>query len=84
MKQKDFGIIAVVVIISIVFSIVVSNYLFSVPANQQQQIQTVSVISTDFKDPDTQYFNKDSIDPSQLIPISLNTNVNTVPFTASQ
>ena len=83
MKQKDYLIIAVVVIISIVISVIISNKLFSIPANRQQTIQAVGVINTDFKDPDAQYFNKDSIDPSQLIPISLNINNTNVPFVTS-
>jgi hypothetical protein len=82
MKQKDIALIAVVVFLSAIISLVVSNSLFASPANRQQQVEVVQPISADFPPPDTHYFNKDSYDPTKVIIIGDNTNSD--PFSGSQ
>lgn len=82
MKQKDIALIAVVVIISAVISVLVSNVVFAPPKNRQQKVEVVQPISADFPVPDSHYFNSQSIDPTKLITIGDNTNPD--PFSASK
>ena len=81
MKQKDIALIVVVVVISAVVSLVVSRILFASPQKRQQQVDVVQALSSDFPNPDTRYFNSNSIDPTQLIQIGNSTNPN--PFTGN-
>jgi len=76
MKQKDIALILVIVIISIVVSLFVSNAVFAPPKNRQQQVPVVQPITSDFPKPDNHYFNADAIDPTQLITIGQNANPN--------
>ncbi len=82
MKQKDIFLIAVVVIVSAVISIVISGKLISSPKNRSQKVEKVFVISSEFPTPDEKYFNKDSIDPTQIIKIGDSSN--TKPFNSKQ
>ena len=79
MKQKDIVLIIVVVFISAVFSLVVSSVLISSPKNRQQKVEVVDPITSDFKTPDSKYFNANSIDPTKLIQIGDSNNPQ--PFT---
>jgi ABC-type phosphate/phosphonate transport system permease subunit len=79
MKQKDFLLIGVVVFISVIVSLFVSKAVFSSPKNRQQQVETVQAITSDFPQPDSHFFNKDSIDPTKLIQIGQDSNQD--PFT---
>lgn len=74
MKQKDLALIIVVVAVSSVLSLLISNKLFASPANRQQQVDAIGVITSTFPTPDSKYFNTNSIDPTQLIRIGNNTN----------
>lgn len=74
MKQKDFTLIAVIVVISAVISVIISNALISSPKNRQEKVEVVQPISPDFNTPDAKYFNTNSIDPTQLIQIENNSN----------
>lgn len=76
MKQKDIALIAVIVIVSGVLSLLVSRFVFSKPAERQQKAEVVDVITADFPQASPKYFNKDSIDPTQLIQIGNNANPN--------
>jgi hypothetical protein len=75
MKQKDIAMIIAVVFVSGIISFIVSGKLF-VASNGKQKVETVDTISPDFATPDSQYFNKNSIDPTQLIHIGNGTNPN--------
>ena len=81
MKQKDIALIIIIVFISGIVSFVVSGKLFA-GSNGHQSVETVDKISPDFNVPDSNYFNKNSIDPTQLIQIGNSTNPN--PFNISQ
>lgn len=81
MKQKDIALIAVIVVISAVTSLIVSNMVFAPPKNRQQEVEVVQPISANFPTPDTQYFNKDAFDPAKIISISNNNNP--APFSGS-
>ena len=74
MKQKDILLIAVIIIVSAVLSIVLSNMLISAPKNRQQKVEVVTPIKPDFNTPDNTYFNNNSIDPTQLIQIGGSSN----------
>lgn len=74
MKQKDIALIIIVVFFSGVISVFVSKSLIVPPENREQQVEKVQAITTDFKLPDKQFFNNDSINPTQLITIGDNAN----------
>lgn len=74
MKRKDVTLIIVVMAISAVISLVLSNVLFTSPKNRQEQVPVVEPITADFKLPDRKYFNDKSIDPTKIIKIGENNN----------
>lgn len=74
MKKKDLSLILVIVFISTIISLLVSKAIFAPPKNRQQQVEVVQVISTDFPQPDSHYFNSSSFDPTKLITIGQNNN----------
>ncbi len=69
MKQKDIILIVVIMIIAGIFSFIVSGMIFGKPADHKTQVEVVEPISADFPQVDQRYFNKDSIDSTQLIQI---------------
>jgi len=79
MKQKDIALILVLVFVSGVVSFLLSGWIFARPADRQQKAEIVDVITSDFSQPDTKFFNSNSIDPTQLIQIGNSNNPN--PFT---
>jgi hypothetical protein len=78
MKRKDIMLIIVVAFISGVVSLIISNWLISSPKNRQQKVEVVEALSSNFPTPDSQYFNKDSVDPTK--PIQIGGNPNPTPF----
>ena len=64
MKQQDIALIIVIAAISATVSFVVSDKIFVTPANRQQKVEVVDVISPTFTQPDKKYFNSSSIDPT--------------------
>lgn len=74
MKQKDLILIIVVVFVSGVFSIVISNMLISSPKNRQEKVEVVEPITAEFTQPPEKYFNKSSFNPTQTIRIDGNNN----------
>lgn len=74
MKQKDISLILVVVFVSAVFSLVISNIFISTPENRQEQVEVVGVISSDFPEVDKQFFNDQAINPTVIIKIGENQN----------
>lgn len=81
MKQKDIITLVVAVFFAILVSVLASKLIFASPKNRQQQVEVVPVITADFPTPDKQYFNGQSIDPTQLIEIGNNNNL--TPFNGS-
>ena len=82
MKQKDIAMILVVVFISGVLALVLSNMFFSSEEDKKQKAEVVDVITADFPVPPSKYFNSDSVDPTQLIQIGESNN--TTPFKEQQ
>lgn len=74
MKQKDFMLLAIVVIVSAIFSLIISNLLFATPADRQQQVTIVNPINSTFTPPSNTYFNSSSIDPTQTVQVNINSN----------
>ncbi len=79
MKQKDILTIAVVVFVSAIASFFITGKVI-VASSGRQTAPVVDVINATFTQPDNKYFNKNSIDPTQLIQIGTSTNPN--PFSA--
>jgi hypothetical protein len=68
MKSKDLGLVAFVAIVSAVLSIILSNLI--VPgADKNQKVEVVEVITAEFQRPPSQYFNQESVNPTQEIRI---------------
>jgi hypothetical protein len=82
MKQKDLALILVIVFISAIISLLVSNSIFASPKNRQQKVEVVSPITTDFQQTDSKYFNSQSFDPTKVITIGDNSNPN--PFSGNK
>jgi hypothetical protein len=81
MKQKDVALIIVIVFLSAVVSFVLSKIIFVTPKNREAQVELVQPITSNFPQPDSRYFNANSFDPTQLINVGQNSNVN--PFTST-
>ncbi len=75
MKQKDITLIIVVVFVSGVLSMLISNVFISSPKDRKTQVEVVDSISSDFKEPDKKIFNSEAIDPTQNIQIGENPNL---------
>lgn len=71
MKQKDVALLVVVAIISGVFSFAITQFLFPSSKTRNLSIEKVETISSEFKQPtqNDPVFNKDAINPTQLIQI---------------
>jgi hypothetical protein len=67
MKQKDFVLIAVMVFLSVIVSLVISRLIFSSPKSRNQTAEVVDLITPEFPDAPKQYFNKDSVNPTEHI-----------------
>lgn len=76
MKSNDFLLIAVVAIVSGVFSVLLSNMLFTPKSSKELSAQVVDPITADFQTPDKRYFNDQAINPTQLIQIGDSNNPN--------
>lgn len=76
MKQKDIPVILAIVIVSFILSLVVTQAFF-VPKNSKTlTAERVDPISAEFKEPDPFIFNKDAVNPTQLIKIGDSNNNN--------
>jgi hypothetical protein len=69
MKQKDIAIIIAVVFVSGLLSYFVSKAIFSAPENLKTEVEVVEPITADFPEPDTRYFNANSVNPTLTITI---------------
>jgi hypothetical protein len=77
MKQKDFALILIVVVVSAAFSLVLSNIFISSPKNRQEKVEVVGEISSVFPEVDKQFFNELSKNPTVIIQIGDNQNPQT-------
>ena len=74
MKQKDIALIAVIIVISGIFSFIISNYVFVTPKDRQSQVEVVPQISSTFNQPDKRFYNSSAFDPTRIIVIGQNSN----------
>lgn len=74
MKKKDIALIVVIAVLAGITSLIIARVVFAKPAARAQKVEVVEAISTDFPAPDTRYFNVRSINPTQLIRITENSN----------
>lgn len=75
MKSRDFGLIAISVILAIILSVIVSKFVF-VTHSSGQKVEVVPLISSTFSQPDSRYFNSSSLDLTQFISIGNSSNPN--------
>lgn len=73
MKSKDIGLIAIIAVFSAIISIIASNYLIP-SGDKQQSVEVIGPISSDFQRPPDEYYNQDSINPTQEIKIGEDEN----------
>lgn len=76
-KGKDLYLVIVVLIISTTIAIVVSNALFKTQ-RVKTRVEVVEPITNDFPTPSDAYFNKNSLDLTQII--TINPSDNQQPF----
>ncbi|MEK7599456.1 MAG: hypothetical protein AAB462_00260 [Patescibacteria group bacterium] len=69
MKQKDLILIVIVVFLSAIISFFVSTSLIVPSNNRQQKAEEVQAITSNFPQPDKDYFNDKAFDPTKLITI---------------
>ncbi len=74
MKKNDFSTLAVVIIVSALFSLFVSRAFISSPKDRKTQVEVVGPITTDFPTPNERFFNEKSLNPTLLIEITPNNN----------
>lgn len=74
MKQKDIVLLAIIGIISAVFSILLSNILISAPKNRSAKVTVVEKIDSNFPEPDKKFFNANSFDPTKVIRVGDDAN----------
>jgi hypothetical protein len=75
MKQKDVVVIVIVVVVSGIFSVLISNVFLKSSINSQTA-EVVQPINSTFDQPSPTYFNSNSINPTQIIKISNYNNPN--------
>lgn len=78
MKQKDVALIAVVVIVSGLFSYIACSKFIPNTKPKVEKAEVVDPIVATFNVPDQTYFNAQSVNPSRLIQIG--GSPNTTPF----
>ncbi|PID30722.1 hypothetical protein CSA80_04320 [Candidatus Saccharibacteria bacterium] len=81
MKQKDIAVIVAVALLSAIISFILSTRLFVTPENRQQEVEVVDVITADFEKPNSDYFNEESINPTQNSQLN---STNPTPFKATE
>jgi len=69
MKSKDFQIIFLVAVVSLVLSVLLSGVLFSTSEDRSQEVEIADEITTGFERPDGEYFNAESFNPAKDIRI---------------
>lgn len=75
MKEKDIALIIVIIAVSGLLSFFISNSFIS-PPERNEKAAVVEKITSGFKEPDDDYFNESSINPTQVIQIEVEENTN--------
>lgn len=74
MKKQDIGMLVVIAIISGGISILLSGLFISSSSERTQKVEVVQPIKSEFQRPPSNYFNADSLNPTQNIQIDENSN----------
>lgn len=82
MKQKDILLVIVIIIVSAVFSFILTSVLFGSPETRKEKVEVIETITDKFDKPDSKFFNEKSVNPTKLIRIEENQNQQ--PFNKSQ
>lgn len=69
MKQKDIPILAAIVIVSSILSLIITKTLFVPKSSKVLTAEKVDEIKSDFQKPDPFVFNKEAVNPTELIRI---------------
>lgn len=69
MKQGDIALVVVVAFIAGIMSFIITGMIFGRPSDLKTEVEVVDPISAELTPVDTRYFNKDSINPTQIIRI---------------
>lgn len=76
MKQRDIAVIVAIALVSGIFSYVLANVVLGGSKAYKLTAPSVDAISADFNQPNTKYFNRQSIDPTVNIIIGDSSNIN--------
>jgi hypothetical protein len=76
MKRKDIALIAVVAIFAAIVSLLLTQTIFVAKKDRELTAEIVDPITSEFSLPSNTYFNKDSINPTQIIRIGDGTSSN--------
>lgn len=74
MKSKDIAVIIGVAFVTGIFSFVLSGYLFGGDDKENLKAPVVQPIVADFPNPDSRYFNAQSLNPTKVITIGESAN----------
>ena len=78
MKQKDYILILIAIFLSAMLSYFLSKTFITTPKNRKQKVEVIGVITSDFPQADSRYFNDQSVNPTRTIQIG--DNANSKPF----
>jgi len=73
LKKNDFYTLLVIIVIASTFSVILSRLLFKVETSKTK-VEVVKKIDDNFPLPPPEYFNSDSLNPTQLIKIDSGEN----------
>lgn len=76
MKQQDIVTLLVVIFVGGMSAFMVTKFFVNTPENRSEEVEVVSAIDAEFKQPDKRYFNENAFNPTQLITISEDNNTN--------
>lgn len=82
MKQKDIALILIIVVVSGTFSFILSGFLFNSEDARNDSVEVVKPITSEFIEPDPNYFNEKSRNPTATIIIGKDSNKD--PFSGSE
>lgn len=69
MKKNDLAVMIAIAFFATVFSLVLSNLLFTPKSTKDLKAQKIDAIQASFERPDKKYFNSESINPTEVIQI---------------
>ncbi len=74
MKQKDIALIIVIIGGSAIVSFIIFGFIFGKQTSAKVSVEVVEPISASFELPNSKFFNNTSLNPTQTITISPDSN----------